>query len=78
MVLAAGAIGEVGPVIALSLIQAKDRAPEQALIMFVFAALAAGAVVLAQRGAPDPSTELLSGPWRRPANFLCAWRCGRP
>ncbi|ARN83420.1 cation:proton antiporter [Methylocystis bryophila] len=49
MVLAAGAIGEVGPVIALSLIQAKDRAPEQALIMIVFAALAAGAVVLAQR-----------------------------
>ncbi len=49
MVLAAGTIGEVGPVIALSLVQAKDRAPQQALMMIAFAVFAAGAVALAQR-----------------------------
>jgi Kef-type K+ transport system membrane component KefB len=49
MVLAAGAIGEAAPVIALSLVLARDRAPLQALIMLAFAAGAAGAVVLAAR-----------------------------
>ncbi len=49
MVLAAGAIGEAAPVIALSLVLARDRAPLQALIMLAFGAGAAGAVVLAAR-----------------------------
>ncbi len=49
MVLAAGAIGEAAPVIALSLVLARDHAPLQALIMLAFAAGAAGAVVLAAR-----------------------------
>src|SRR5271165_3155020 len=50
MVLAAGAMGEAGPVIALSLALAGGRAPVQALTMLAFAAGAAGAVILAARG----------------------------
>lgn len=49
MVLAAGAIGEAAPVIALSLVLAQGRAPVQALIMLAFAAGAAGAVIVAAR-----------------------------
>jgi len=49
MVLAAGAIGEAFPVIALSLVLGQGRAPLQALIMLAFAAGAAGAVILAAR-----------------------------
>jgi Kef-type K+ transport system membrane component KefB len=49
MVLAAGAMGEVGPVIALSLILAQGRALEQAMVMIAFAATAAGAVIFARR-----------------------------
>jgi Kef-type K+ transport system membrane component KefB len=49
MVLAAGAIGEAGPVIVLSLLLAKGGAPAEALILVAFAAAAVGAVVLAAR-----------------------------
>ena len=49
MVLAAGAIGEAGPVIVLSLVLAEGRAGQQALIMIAFAAGAVGAVALAAR-----------------------------
>lgn len=49
MVLAAGAIGEAAPVVALSLVLAQGRAPLQALIMLAFAAGAAGVVILAAR-----------------------------
>jgi len=49
MVLAAGAIGEAAPVIALSLVLAQGRAPVQAVIMLAFAAGAAGAVIMAAR-----------------------------
>src|SRR5271166_2188095 len=49
MVLAAGAMGEAAPVVALSLVLAKDRAPLQALIMLAFAAGAVGAVIVAAR-----------------------------
>jgi Kef-type K+ transport system membrane component KefB len=49
MVLAAGAMGEAGPVILLSLLLAKGGAPAEALIMIAFAAAAVGAVMLASR-----------------------------
>ncbi len=49
MVLAAGAVGEGFPVIALSLVLAHGHAPREALIMLAFAAGAAGAVILAAR-----------------------------
>ncbi len=49
MILAAGAIGEAAPVITLALALARDRAPLQALIMLVFAAGAAAAVITAAR-----------------------------
>jgi Kef-type K+ transport system membrane component KefB len=49
MVLAAGAMGEAGPVILLSLLLAKGGAAAEALIMIAFAAAAVGAVVLAAR-----------------------------
>jgi len=49
-VLAAGAMGEAGPVIALSLVLAGGRAPVQALIMVAFAAGAAGMIVAAASG----------------------------
>ncbi|MGH9670544.1 MAG: cation:proton antiporter [Terriglobales bacterium] len=49
MVLAAGAMGEAGPVMALSLVLAGWHAPEEALIMLAFAAGAVGAVVAAAR-----------------------------
>ncbi len=49
MVLAAGAIGEAAPVIVLSLILAKGRAPEQSMIMVGFACAAFIAVVLVAR-----------------------------
>lgn len=49
MILAAGAIGEAAPVITLALVLARDRAPLQALIMLVFAAGAAAAVITAAR-----------------------------
>ncbi len=48
IVLAVGAIGEVGPVIALSLIQAKHHA-QQALVMVAFAVAAAAAVIIVKR-----------------------------
>ncbi len=59
MLLAAGTIGEVGPIIALSIVQAKDRAPHQALLMIVFAACAAGAVALAQRASSGPLDKIV-------------------
>ena len=49
MVMAAGAMGEAGPVILLSLLLAKGRAPTEALTMVAFAIAATGAVVLASR-----------------------------
>lgn len=49
MVLAAGTLGEVGPVVALSLVLAGGRAPVQALVMLAFAAGAAAAVIGAAR-----------------------------
>jgi len=49
MVMAAGAMGEAGPVILLSLLLAKGRAPAEALTMVGFAIAATGAVVLASR-----------------------------
>jgi Kef-type K+ transport system membrane component KefB len=49
MVLAAGAMGEAGPVVLLSLLLAKAGAPAEALVMIGFAAAAVGAVMLAAR-----------------------------
>src|SRR4051794_1923003 len=49
LVLAAGAVGEAGPVIGLSLVLAGGRAPLEALVMVVFAAGAVGAVIGAAR-----------------------------
>ena len=49
IVLAAGAVGEAAPVIALSLVLAQGRAPTQALIMLAFAAGAAGAIIASAR-----------------------------
>ena len=49
LVLAAGAIGEAFPVIALSLVLAHARAPREALIILAFATGAAGAIMLAAR-----------------------------
>lgn len=48
-VLAGGAMGEAGPVVLLSLILAKGRAPLQSLIMVAFAALSVAAVYGASR-----------------------------
>lgn len=49
MVLAGGAVGEAGPVIALTLVLARGRAPLLSLIMLAFAAAGFGAVLLAAR-----------------------------
>src|SRR5271157_6580731 len=49
MVMAAGIIGEAGPVVVLSLLLAQGRAPTEAAIMVAFAAAATGAIVLASR-----------------------------
>ena len=49
MVLAAGAMGEAGPVILLTLLLAKGGAPAEALVLVAFAAAAVGAVALAAR-----------------------------
>jgi Kef-type K+ transport system membrane component KefB len=50
MVLAAGAVGEAGPVIILSLVLAEEgRTPLEVVLMIGFAAAAVGAVVLAAR-----------------------------
>jgi len=49
MILAAGAIGEAAPVIALSLVLAQGRAPLQAIILLAFAAGAVVAVLAAAR-----------------------------
>jgi Kef-type K+ transport system membrane component KefB len=49
LVLAAGAMGEVGPVIALSLVLAGHRAPVQAGILLVFIAAATVAVIATTR-----------------------------
>jgi Kef-type K+ transport system membrane component KefB len=51
LVLAAGAAGEAGPVIALSLVLAGQDAPVQAVVMIGFGAVSAAAVVLAGRAA---------------------------
>ena len=49
MVLAAGAAGEAGPVVALSLVLAGLQAPERGLVMFLFTVGAAVAVVAVAR-----------------------------
>lgn len=49
MVLAGGAVGEAGPVIALALILAQNRALQQSMIMVAFAASAFAAVLLVGR-----------------------------
>lgn len=49
MVMAAGIIGEAGPVVVLSLLLAQGRAPTEAAIMVAFAAAAMGAIILASR-----------------------------
>ena len=59
MVLAAGAIGEAAPLIVLTLVLAKGRAPEQALIMLAFAAGAFRAVVLAARASDGPFARIV-------------------
>ncbi len=49
MVMAAGILGEAGPVVVLSLLLARGRAPVEAAIMVAFAAAATAAIVLASR-----------------------------
>jgi hypothetical protein len=62
MVLAAGTMGEVGPVVALSLVLAGGRAPAQAPVMLAFA--------LAQ---PAPMPESSRVPSGCPGSFRCVW-----
>jgi Kef-type K+ transport system membrane component KefB len=49
IVMAVGAIGEAAPITALSLVLARGYAPEQAMLMLAFAAVAIGVVFLATR-----------------------------
>jgi indolepyruvate ferredoxin oxidoreductase len=73
MVLAAGAIGEAVPLVALSLVLVRDRAPLQSLIVLAFATGAVGSIVLAARD-PDSSQPIRRkyGPWMFQAFSLVA------
>jgi len=59
MVLAAGALGEAGPVAVLTLLLARGRAPEQAVIMLAFAAVPVRAVMLAARASTGPFARII-------------------
>lgn len=59
-IIAGGAMGEVGPIIAISVALTSDDVGHSAIVISVFALLAIGAAVLATRPAPPRTVRLIS------------------